>query len=659
MAWVAAVHRLAILSKEMNSLYTELQWLPRAPSDFSARLKNLDTAGDGWGAAVQALASHALDISQLNKLARRIGNRQAQDKTLPPLTPFRLAILSNSTVDFLSPALVASAARYGIALEVVQPPFDQVAQQAMNPDSETHRSKPDAVLFAIDYRALPLRLDLGDAEAARATVAKTIGFLQALRDGIHEHSKAVCIFQTFAPPAETLFGSLDRLLPGTPRSLIDAVNRELVAMLAGTGDVLFDVAGLAETVGLAAWHDPQLWNLAKFAFHAELIPLYADHVARTLAALRGKSRKVLVLDLDNTVWGGVIGDDGLEGIKLAQGDAIGEAHLAVQRLALQLRERGIVLAVSSKNTDEVAREPFLKHPEMLLKLEHIAVFQANWNDKATNIRAIAEELSLGLDSIVFLDDNPAERGLVRKLLPQVAVPELPEEPALYARTLAAAGYFEATALASEDRQRAAFYAGNARRAELKTQAAGVDAYLESLDMTITFQPFDPTGRARIAQLINKSNQYNLTTRRYTDPGIADAEEQPDVLTLQVRLADIFGDNGMISVVICRPVDHGIWEFDTWLMSCRVLGRRVENMVLREVLRHARLAGIATLRGVYRPTERNKIVADHYAKLGFQKIEEEASGVTRWSLPVDGPEPEHAPMKVVSLGFRNAKEAVGA
>ena len=215
---------------------------------------------------------------------------------------------------------------------------------------------------------------------------------------------------------ETLFGSLDRALPGTAAKPDRCINRELAKFVLGSGDVLLDVAGLAETVGLADWHNTQLWNLGKFSFSDELIPLYADHVARTVAAIRGKSRKVLILDLDNTVWGGVIGDDGLEGIQVAQGDARGEAHLAVQRLALDLRQRGIVLAVCSKNTDEVAREPFEKHPEMLLKLEHIAVFQANWNDKATNIQAIAEELSLGLDAMVFLDDNPVERGLVRKLL---------------------------------------------------------------------------------------------------------------------------------------------------------------------------------------------------------------------------------------------------
>jgi FkbH-like protein len=639
----------------MNPLYSELQWLLRTPEDFPERLKALGHSAGPLGRELQALAGYGLDLNQLTKLAKAIGKARAQGKSLDPLVPFRLAVLSNSTIDLIVPALVASAARRGIALEVIEPSYDQVAQEALTPDSKVNSSKPDAVLFALDYRALPLKLSLGDPEASSATVQGVLGYLQALRNGVKTHSNAVCIFQTFAPPSETLFGSLDRALPGTLRSLIDAINRELAAEVFASGDVLLDVAGLAETVGLADWHNTQLWNMAKFSFSDELIPLYADHVARTVAAIRGKSGKVLILDLDNTVWGGVIGDDGLEGIKVAQGDARGEAHLTVQRLALELRERGIVLAVSSKNTDEVAREPFEKHPEMLLKLEHIAVFQANWNDKATNIQAIAEELSLGLDAMVFLDDNPAERGLVRKLLPQVAVPELPEEPAYYARTLGAGGYFEAVAFANEDLKRAGFYQDNARRASLQKQVGGVDAYLASLDMTIAFQPFDATGRARITQLINKSNQYNLTTRRYTDPEVSEAEDDPNVFTLQVRLADIFGDNGMISVVICRPALAGVWEIDTWLMSCRVLGRKVEHMVLREILEHARAAGIDKLTGTYRPTDRNKLVVDHYARLGFAKVGEEESGLTRWELLVEGADPASAPMKVVSSGFAPARE----
>jgi len=638
----------------MNPLYAELQWLPRPPQDFSARLKALDTSGS-FAVELQALARHGFDLNQLTRLARALDKARSAGRSLAPLIPFRLAVLSNSTIDMIVPALVASALRHGIALEVIKPHYDQVAQEALTPDSKVNSSKPDAVLFALDYRALPLKLSPGDAGAASATAQGALGYLQTLRNGIKSQSNAVCIFQTFAPPAEPLFGSMDRALPGTLRHIVESINRELAESTLAAGDVLLDVAAIAEIVGLADWHSPELWNLGKFPFADDLIPLYGDHVARIVAAIRGKTAKVLVLDLDNTVWGGVIGDDGLEGIKIAQGDARGEAHLAVQRYALELRQRGIVLAVSSKNTDSIAREPFEKHPEMLLKLDHIAVFQANWNDKATNIQAIAEELSLGLDSFVFLDDNPVERGLVRKLLPQVLVPELPEDPAGYVRTLAAAGCFETVTFAAEDLKRAGFYQNNARRASLQKQAGGVDAYLASLDMTITFQPFDATGRVRIVQLINKSNQYNLTTRRYTDPEVTEAENDPRVFTLQVRLADIFGDNGMISVVICRPGAPQVWEIDTWLMSCRVLGRRVEQMVLRELLAHARAAGVEKLLGVYIPTDRNKLVVDHYAKLGFTKTAEEPSGLTRWELPVDGAEPESAPMKVISMGFAPVQE----
>jgi FkbH-like protein len=631
----------------MNALYSDLQWLPRTPPDFRERLKGLRSASGPLGRELQVLARHSLDLNDLTKLAKVLGKVRLDGWSVDPLRPFKLAVLSNSTIDLIVPALVASAIRHGIALDVVQPSYDQVAQQALTPDSKVNSSKPDAVLLALDYRALPLKMSPGDADAAAATIQGALGYLQTLRDGIKANSNAICIFQNFAQPVETLFGALDASLPGTLRSLLANINHELAQYVAGSGDVLLDAAGIAQTVGLAEWHNPRLWNMAKFSFSEELIPLYADHVGRVVAAIRGKSGKVLILDLDNTVWGGVIGDDGMEGINIAQGDAAGEAHLAVQRLALDLRQRGIVLAVSSKNTDQVARRPFEQHPEMLLKLEHIAVFQANWNDKATNIQAIAEELSLGLDAMVFLDDNPAERGLVRKLLPEVSVPELPEDPAYYARTLAAGGYFETVAVSGEDFKRAQLYQDNAKRADLQRQVGGLEAYLASLEMTITFQAFDATGRSRIVQLINKSNQYNLTTRRYTDPEVVAAEDDPKVFTLQVRLSDIFGDNGMISVVICRPGAAGDWQIDTWLMSCRVLGRKVEHMVLREMLKHARAAGIRKLVGTYHPTDRNKLVVDHYAKLGFTKTAEEESGLTRWELFVDGAEPETAPMTVVS------------
>jgi FkbH-like protein len=633
-------------------LFRSLSWLPAAPPDFSARCRavfdqNSETA---IGSRLQSLASYALEENPLNHLAHAISKAQKSQTSLQPLVPFGLGVLSNSTLDFIVPALVATAARYGIALECIKADYDQAVQEALSPDSTNNRTKPDAVLVAMDYRALPLRCKKGDAAEAENAVSQSLAYIETLRAGLKANSKTVCILQTFAPPPERLFGSFDRALPGATANIIHRVNLRLAENIFGSEDILLDVASLAETVGLADWHSPSEWNLAKLPFSNSFLPLYADHVARLLAALRGKSRRVLVLDLDNTVWGGVIGDDGLEGIQCAQGDATGEAHLSVQRLALELRERGVVLAVSSKNEDETARLPFRKHPEMLLKEEHIAIFQANWNDKATNITAIARELSLGLDSIVFLDDNPVERNLVRQLLPAVAVPELPADPALYARTLAAAGYFEAISYSDEDVARARCYQDNAKRVGLQNQVGDLDAYLASLQMEITFQPFDEIGRARITQLINKSNQYNLTTKRYTEPEVAAAQHDPQCFTLQVRLSDSFGDNGMISAIICRQQSHSAWEIDTWLMSCRVLGRCVEQMVLREILEHARRDGIRKLIGTYRPTDRNKLVEDHYSKLGFTLIGTEAEATTTWELDVDTAAVEAAPMAVNSIGF---------
>lgn len=630
-----------------EQLYTELQWLPRPPENFSKRCRAVrETVGE-VGREIRALASFALDENKLVKLANSIESLRSTPAYFQPLIPFRLGIISNATSHFMVPALTATAARYGIALECIEANYGQVMQEALAPDSMINRAGADAVLVAIDYRGLPLGTPFGDSAAAETVVAAAIDELRVLRDGLRKNSGASCIFQTLARPVEATFGSLDLALPGTSRNVIDLFNRALATTLAGKQDLLLDVGGLAETVGLSAWHDSNLWNIGKIPFANSFLPIYADLTCRLIAALRGKSRRCLVLDLDNTLWGGVIGDDGLEGIVLGQGDPLGEAHLEVQRTALALRERGIVLAVSSKNSDEIARLPFQKHPEMLLRENHLAVFQANWNDKARNIQAIAAELSLGLESLVFLDDNPAERRLVRDMLPDVAVPELPDDPALYVRTLLAAGYFEAITYSPEDQQRADFYQDNARRVALQRATGDLDAYLATLNMTITFQPFDELGRARIAQLISKSNQFNLTTRRYSEAQVGEIEDDPNCFTLQVRLVDTFGDNGMISVVICRQ-DAGVLQIDTWLMSCRVLGRRVEQAVLQELLIHARSLGIERLIGTYRPTERNRLVEDHYSKLGFTECERMADGSTVWGLDVADWTDLSLPMKVVRM-----------
>ena len=639
-----------------GDFYSQLGWLPQPPNEFSNLCRSVLDSHEAPGRRLRTLASYSLDQNQLEQLARIITRARNAGNDLRSLVPFRLGILSNSTADFFAPALVASAARHGIFLEAFCGNFDQVLQEALSPDSEVNRARPDAVLIAIDYRGFPMAHSPGDPEAEQSSVRAAMGYLNSIRHAIQRNYKATCILQTLAPPPETLFGSLDSVLPGSVVRIVQGINSGIADTVSGTGDVVFDVAHLAATVGLFDWHSPRDWNIGKFSFSDTFLPLYADYLCRILAALRGKSRRCLVLDLDNTIWGGVIGDDGLENIQVAQGDATGEAFLSVQRLALDLRSRGVVLAVCSKNEDQIARLPFRKHPEMLLREEHVAVFQANWRDKATNIKAIAEELSLGLDAMVFLDDNPVERDFVRQVLPEVAVPELPVDPALYARTLSVAGYFEAVAFAKEDLARANFYQENARRIGLQQQAGDLESYLESLNMEITFQRFDPVGRARITQLINKSNQFNLTTRRYNESRIAEMELDPAYFTVQARLIDRFGDNGMISVVICREDSADEWEIDTWLMSCRVLGRRVENMMLKHILHHAKERGIRKLRGIYIPTDRNALVAEHYSKLGFTQISVEyGSEQTRvFELALGDASVPEAPMKMRCLCCETAQ-----
>jgi FkbH-like protein len=632
-----------------TELYRELKWLQPPPSDWSDRLRSLGTDQQTFVAELSLLASFALDLNQLTRLARAVSRARANGQSFQPLIPLRLGLIGHGTLDLLAPALIGTGLRHGFVLDVVVGAYDQLLQSVAAADSPFVAARPDVILLSLDWRSLPLTCIPGDAQAAGQAVARAMSVVNQTLDAIRTNLGVTAVVPTIAAPAESLFGGLERSLPGARSWMLDSLNREISQRVFGGTEVLLDLAGIAETVGLANWHDNHQWNLAKLPFGEAFVPLYADHVARTLGAMRGRSRRVLVLDLDNTLWGGVIGDDGLAGIVLAQGDASGEAYLSVQRMALDLRNRGVVLAVCSKNTDEVAREVFRSHPEMILREQHISVFQANWKDKATNLKAIASELSLGIDALVFLDDNPAERGLIRRELPQVAVPEIGADPASYARTLAAAGYFDLIAFSAEDRKRAEFYDMNAKRAALRAESGDIEGYLASLQMELTLSPFDATGRARIVQLINKSNQFNLTTRRYTAAEIEGIQSDPSCFTLQARLTDIYGDNGMISVVICRACGNSTWEVDTWLMSCRVLGRGVEQMILRELLERARVAGIHTTIGRYLPTERNALVKDHYSDLGFSLLEREPDGATVWSLSTSA-SVKSTPVSVTRNGF---------
>jgi FkbH-like protein len=612
--------------------FAELPWLPRTAADFRDRLRAIDPGPDGdveadWGPAMRTLSTQFLSLNQAVAVANTLERLRAR-KPSQALAKFKLGLVGNSTTDFLKPMLIASALRHGVALEVVSTEFGQLVQEAVDPNSKLNRAKLDGVLLAIDFRGLPFRTGAGwpmfDPAAALAQ-------LETVRAGFRKHSGALCLVQTIPPPAELLFGSLDAGTSGTLRASLAAFNAQVAKDAVERGDVIVDVDWLASCIGLDAWHDDRQWYIAKTPCSQKALPAYADLVGRTLGALRGKARKCLILDLDNTLWGGVIGDDGLEGIALNPGDARGEAHRAIQQCAADLRSRGVVLAVCSKNDDAAARMPFRSHPGMILKESDIAVFLANWDDKATNIERIAQQLELGLDAMVLLDDNPVERAQVRQALPQVAVPEVGEDPSTYVRTLLGAGYFESIGFTREDLARAGQYQSNAQRAQAMEGARDLNEFLRSLQMQIEFKPFNAQGRKRITQLINKTNQFNVTTRRYTEQQVAVLENAADHYTMQVSLTDRFGDNGMIGVVIAvlRGTD---FDIDAWLMSCRVINRGVEQATCNQLVAEARRVGAQRIVGTFIPTERNSIVADLFSKLGFT-LESEVGGTQRWVLDV--------------------------
>ncbi|WP_066807577.1 HAD-IIIC family phosphatase [Sphingomonas asaccharolytica] len=621
----------------------KMPWLTEPPADFRARVKRVADLENGHGSALAQLATHRLNSAQALSFTNVQQNLVKRGISLAPLSPFRLALLSSGTVDAVATALPAAGARHGVALEVVVAEFDQIIQTAFDDSSEIFAKRPDAVLVHFDHRWLGLDRFEPSADAARERVDHAIDRVVTVLRALADRTGQIIVSNLAVPP-ESLFGGLDASVAGTRKAQIAAFNLLLRVMAPECGALVLDIAAAAEQVGTATWFDPVVWGLYKMPFAAECVPLVADLIARQLGALRGRVRKCLVLDCDNTLWGGVIGDDGLAGINIGPGNAEGESFLAVQQMALEMKRRGVILAICSKNYDEIARGPFLEHPDMALRESDIAVFQANWADKPSNLEAIAASLDIGLDALVFLDDNSAERAQVRAALPMVAVPELPADPAYYPLYLTSAGYFEAVAYSQEDATRADSYLSNARRAEVKQQVRDLGEYLRALEMTLDVRAFDEPGRARIAQLINKSNQFNLTTRRYTEADVRSFERDPAALTLQARLQDKFSDFGMIGVVIARPHDSDpeAYDIDTWLMSCRVLGRRVEEGMLEALVTQVRNAGRRRLYAHYLPTDKNRMVREMFDTLGFELIAEQKNGGRSYRLNLDDIAPRQLP-----------------
>ena len=613
-----------------------MQWLPK-PTEFNKRLNEVKKApaGEAW-ALLTAIAQYDLNFLETMQVDKVFKEKFA---AAPPsglsTQHIHLAILSSSTVDQLLPGIRVGALRRNLWVSTYLTDYGQSLQELMDPSSRLHAFKPTVVLVAFDAFSLFGTQPLGlTAESASAKLERALDQVQTLWKLSREKFGCRIIQQTPLPLYHPLMGHNEQRLPDSPYHLLRVFNARLRDLADAQKVDLLDINSWAAMEGLKEWHDPVLWHKAKQEVSPVAGPMYGELVGRLLAAQQGRSFKCLVLDLDHTLWGGVIGDDGLEGIKLGQGSGVGESFAAFQRFARDLASRGVILAVCSKNDEKTALEPFEKHPEMVLKKTDIAYFVANWNDKASNLRMIAKQLNIGLDSLVFVDDNPYERNQVRSELPMVAVPELPEDPALYPACLVAAGYFEAIALTEEDLARSEQYQKNQEREKTQTSFTDITEYLKSLEMEMVWGPFDPLSLPRVTQLINKTNQFNLTTRRYSEEDTKRFTADPKALTLRFRLTDRFGDNGIIGIIIAVEQKDGDWAVDTWLMSCRVLGRGVEQAMLDLLVQEASKKGVRRLIGQYSPTAKNNMVKNHYPDLGFEPLDSDSDGNRRWILKLE-------------------------
>ena len=609
-----------------------LYWLP-PHRDFSARARAAREDGILWPELV-TLARHDLEAIATDRVAKLRRQYFAHGAPAGSGTKdVRLALLGSLTLSQLEPGIIAGGLRRGLWVDTYAAEFGQYLQEILEPKSGLATFAPTHILFAFDARSATARAaNAGSGEEAAALFVDHVAMCwNRARD---RFPNIALLQQTLLPVLPRLMGSNEGRYGLSPAAVLDRINVLLAERAAEAGVDLIDPGAVSFGRDPSTWYDPLLWHKAKQEVTLTAGPVYGDIVGRVLAAAQGRSAKCLVLDLDNTLWGGVIGDDGLEGIVLGQGSPGGEAFLAVQSYAHALSRRGVILAVCSKNDEANALLPFESHPEMLLKRGDISAFVANWNDKAANIRAIAELLNIGLDSLVFLDDNPFERNQVRDALPEVHVPEVSDDPGLVTFALADGGYFEALAVTADDLKRRELYAANAERTRMKEETGGdISAYLAGLDMRMKWQFFRAIDHDRTVQLINKTNQFNLTTRRYTSGEATAVADDPRQFGVTFRLLDSFGDNGIIAIVIGKLNEAHEAVLDTWLMSCRVLGRGVEAATLEVVARAAREIGAVALIGEYIASAKNSMVREHYTKLGFTKLAEE-DGTTRYRLELD-------------------------
>jgi FkbH-like protein len=550
------------------------------------------------------------------------------------LAEVRVAILGGSTTAETKNLAELFLLKSGIRPVFHESEYNKYFEDAVVDDSALREFKPDiAYIHTSQVNLLHAPRLFAPEEHVDQSLERELARYRAIWERLTGDLKCMVIQNNFDLPPVRSLGGLDSTEAFGRSNFIGRLNLAFAeAARRNPKLVINDIHHLSARIGLDQWFDREYWFSYKMAVAPAANVHLAHQVAKLVRAILGRTRKCLVLDLDNTLWGGVIGDDGVDRIVLGQESARGEAFTAFQQHCAQLAERGILLAVASKNEEANARQGF-SHRDMVLKLDQIAAFKANWDPKPGNIAAIAKELNIGVDSLAFIDDNPAERALVSGQLQSVAVPDAGEDVGRFAEFLDREGYFEVCRLTRDDAERGRFYSENKVRAELESKFADYGDFLSSLDMKAEIGAFAPPYLDRIAQLTNKTNQFNLTTKRCTLAEIEAMASDPDYITLYGRLADRFGDNGLVTVVSGRIAGDSL-EIDLWLMSCRVLKRDMENAMLDALIERARERGVTRIVGSYLPTAKNAMVADHYGKLGFTRLlDSGGTEGTIWSLDI--------------------------
>lgn len=543
--------------------------------------------------------------------------KKASKREIEGAPHYRLALLGDCATQYLATALRGYAQYSQLNLDVFDADYDQLDAQITNSASELYAFDGDAILLYMCAEKLQENFYRTPADQRRKFAERTFEKISAYWKMLCARTHAAILQFNFAAIDDGCFGSYALKTPDSFPFQLRKLNLLLAENCQENKNVfLIDLDALQSCYGRNNIFEDKLFYLAKMPLSLEILPEAAKRVIDVIQALRGKVKKCIILDLDNTLWGGVIGDDGLNEIQIGElGNGPAFSHF--QHWLKTLRERGILLAVCSKNNENTAKEPFLKHPEMVLQLDDISIFVANWEDKASNIQRIQQTLNIGIDSMVFLDDNPFERNLVRSMLPELTVPELPEDPALYVSYLQGLNLFETASYSPEDAGRTKQYQEEAERTLLQASFGSYGDYLKGLEMVATAKPFDPFHYPRIAQLTQRSNQFNLRTVRYNEAQIETLSKDNNHITRYYTLRDKFGDYGLIGVVVLDKKPKNTLFISEWLMSCRVLKRGMEEFIVNDVLAIAKENGYVRVIGEYIKTPKNTMVADLYGRMGFR------------------------------------------